>query len=70
MTNLGSTLKYDAFQGYEIDFKKSLRTGDANDWNKYKKARNKVNNLIKDAKERFYNNLVLSISGQEKKNFG
>ena len=30
--------------------------------NTKKKARNEVNNLIKHAKERFYNNLELSIS--------
>ena len=33
-----------------------------NDWNKYKQARNKVNNLIKHAKANFYNNLEISIS--------
>lgn len=42
--------------------KKSIISGSPSDWNKYKHIRNKVNNLIKHAKEIFYNNLEVSIS--------
>ena len=42
--------------------KKSIQSRSTNDWNKYKQARNKVNNLIKHANEKFYNNLEISIS--------
>ena len=36
--------------------KSALKSGNPNDWNKYKYYRNKVNNLKKHAKESFYNN--------------
>ena len=42
--------------------KKSIQSRSTNDWNKYKQARNKVNNLIKHANEKFYNNLEISLS--------
>ncbi|MCG8048754.1 MAG: endonuclease/exonuclease/phosphatase family protein [Candidatus Thiodiazotropha taylori] len=42
--------------------KKSIQTGNSIDWNKYKRIRNKVNNLVKHAKENFYNSLEVSIS--------
>ncbi|MCG7879943.1 MAG: reverse transcriptase domain-containing protein [Candidatus Thiodiazotropha endolucinida] len=41
---------------------KSIKTGNSNDVNKYKRIRNRVNNLIKHAKEKFYNTLEVSIS--------
>lgn len=40
----------------------AIKTSRATDWRKYKDARNKVNNLKKYAKERFYNNLELSLA--------
>ena len=39
-----------------------IQSGSTNDWNKYKQAGNEVNTLIKHAKEKFYNNLEISIS--------
>ena len=43
--------------------KKKARTlGTSDNWNKYKHIRNKVNNLKKKAKEKFYNNLEISLS--------
>ncbi|MCG8032136.1 MAG: reverse transcriptase family protein [Candidatus Thiodiazotropha taylori] len=41
----------------------ALKSERTSDWRKYKQARNKVNNLKKYAKERFYNNLELTLSG-------
>ena len=41
--------------------KKALRSGKSSDWNSFKKVRNKVNNLKKHAKEKFYNTLEISI---------
>ena len=40
----------------------ALKTGKQNDWDKYKKSRNKVNNLKKYAKEHFFNNLELTLN--------
>ena len=60
--NLGLIQKYVALHESETDKKILLRTADVNDWIKYKKARNKVNNLRKHAKEIFYNNLELFLS--------
>ena len=62
MTNLGLTQNKTFSRIRDRLKKKALRTGSVSDRNKYKKARNKVNNLIKHAKERFYDNLELSIS--------
>ena len=42
--------------------KSALKSGNPNDWNKYKYYRNKVNNLKKHAKESFYNNLDIIVS--------
>ena len=42
--------------------KKSIKTGSSNDLTNYKHIRNKVNNLKKHAKEKFYNNLEISLS--------
>ena len=42
--------------------KTALKSGNPNDWNKYKYYRNKVNNLKKHAKESFYNNLDIIVS--------
>ena len=53
MLNLGLTQKYVVFHESETDLKISLRTGNVNDWIKYKKARNKVSNLRKHAKDFF-----------------
>ena len=36
---------------------KASKSKNQNDWSKYKRTRNKVNNLKKHAKELFYNNL-------------
>ena len=41
---------------------KSIKTGSSNDLTNYKHIRNKVNNLKKHAKEKFYNNLEISSS--------
>ena len=52
--------------------RKALKSGDSNDWKKYKHTRNKVNNFKKHAKENFYNNLELSLSefyNNDKKKF-
>lgn len=40
----------------------AVRTSRVVDWRKYKDVRNKVNNLKKHAKERFYNNLGLTLT--------
>ena len=37
--------------------KKALKSGSLTDWKSFKRLRNKVNNLKKHAKERFYNNI-------------
>ena len=42
--------------------KTALKTGNQNDWKKYKYYRNKVNNKKKHAKEYFYNNLDIIVS--------
>ena len=41
--------------------KSALKSGNPNDWKKYKYYRNKVNNLKKHAKESFYNNLDIIV---------
>lgn len=41
--------------------RKALKSGIISDWSKYKQIRNKVNNQIKHAKERFYNNIENSL---------
>ncbi|MCG7875001.1 MAG: endonuclease/exonuclease/phosphatase family protein [Candidatus Thiodiazotropha endolucinida] len=41
--------------------KKCIKTGRATDWVTYKKLRNKVNNLKKHAKEKFFNDLEVSV---------
>lgn len=41
---------------------KFIRSNNPNDWTKYKQVRNKVNNLKKHAKEKFYNDLELTIT--------
>lgn len=41
--------------------RKAVKSGILSDWCKYKKMRNKVNNLKKHAKERFYNNIENSL---------
>ena len=45
---------------YDRDFlkKKSVKTGSANFYNAYKKARNELNSLIKSAKARYYNDAL------------
>ena len=53
--------------------KRQLKTGNATDWIKYKRIRNKVNNQRKHAKESFNNNLELIITdfeNDDKGNFG
>ena len=42
--------------------KSALKTGNQNDWKKYKYYRNKVNNKKKHAKKYFYNNLDIIVS--------
>ena len=42
--------------------KTALKSGNPNDWTKYKYYRNKVNNQKKHAKESFYNNLDIIVS--------
>ena len=42
--------------------KTALKSGNPNDWNKYKYYRKKVNNLENHAKEFFYNNLDIIVS--------
>ncbi|MEW8341722.1 MAG: hypothetical protein AB2708_17900, partial [Candidatus Thiodiazotropha taylori] len=41
--------------------KKAINSSNQPDWLRYKIIRNKVNNLKKHAKERFYNNLEISL---------
>ena len=51
---------------------KATRSGKLQDWEKYKKARNKVSNMKKKAKENFYNNLELDLTNlhvNDKKSF-
>ena len=53
--------------------RKARNSGTSDSMNKYKHIRNKVNNLKKHAKEKFYNNLEISLSdfhNNDKKNFG
>ena len=50
--------------------KSALKSGNPNDWNKYKYDRNKVNNLKKHAKESFYNNLFQTFKIMINVNFG
>ena len=38
--------------------KKSVKTGSANFYNAYKKARNELNSLIKSTKDRYYNDAL------------
>ena len=40
----------------------AVKSGKKNDWDKYKKTRNKVNNLKKYAKNHFFNNLELTLN--------
>ena len=52
--------------------RKARNSGTSDSWNKYKHIRNKVNNLKKHAKEKFYNNLEISLSdfhNNDKKKF-
>ncbi|MCG8048002.1 MAG: endonuclease/exonuclease/phosphatase family protein [Candidatus Thiodiazotropha taylori] len=42
--------------------KRSIKSASNTDWDKYKNIRNKVNNLKKYAKEKFYNELEVSVS--------
>ena len=42
--------------------KKAIKSGNQNDWNKYKFLRNKVNNQKKHAKELFHDNLYIIVS--------
>ena len=42
--------------------RKAIKSGNQNDWNKYKFLRNKVNNQNKHAKELFYDNLDINVS--------
>ncbi|MCG8095193.1 MAG: hypothetical protein JAZ17_16505 [Candidatus Thiodiazotropha endolucinida] len=52
--------------------KKSIKSGNTDHWLKFKQMRNKVNNLKKHAKEKFYNNLEISLSdfqNNDKKKF-
>ena len=59
MTNHGMILKS---RKRDKIAKKTLKSGNPNDWNKYKCYRNTVNNLKNQANEYFYNNLDNSVS--------
>ena len=51
---------------------KASKSKNQNDWSKYKRTRNKVNNLKKHAKELFYNNLeniLLENSSNNKRDY-
>ena len=47
---------------------KAIKSRNLNDWNKYKVLRNKVNNMKKNEKEKYFNNLENVITESEKTN--
>ena len=46
---------------------KAIRSGDAIDWNNFKRARNNVNNAIKNAKKSYYLNSFTACDGNSRK---
>ena len=43
--------------------KKAVRSGDLNDWNEYKRLRNKTNNKLRDTKAAYYHKEIENNSG-------
>ena len=46
---------------------KAIRSGDPNDWNNFKRARNNANNTIKNAKKSYYLNSFTGGDGNSRK---